>query len=73
MTGMKLIEKDDPQYFQVSSDKPYDRHIYRLHLSDGRYRDFNDYEELQITWFENPKMFLDRVEILDVKAKPKGF
>ena len=42
MTGMKLIEKDDPQYFTLSSTEPYDRHTYRLQLTDGRYIDVDD-------------------------------
>ena len=69
----QLIDKSDPRYFQVSSDKPYDRHIYRLHLIDGRYVDFEDYEDLHATWFQTAKMFLNSVEVLDVKQKPKGF
>ena len=69
----QLIDKSDPRYFQVSSDKPYDRHIYRLHLTDGRYVDFEDYENLHATWFQTAKMFLNSVEVLDVKQKPKGF
>lgn len=73
MTGMKLIEKDDPQYFTLSSTEPYDRHTYRLHLTDGRYIDFDDYEQMYATWFQNANMFLKTVEVLDIKAKPKGF
>ena len=75
MTGNlpNLISPSDPQYFKVTSDKPYGRHIYRLHLTDGRHVDFEDYEDLQATWFQTAKMFLNKVEVLDVKKKPKGF
>ena len=75
MTGqqVKLIEPTDPQYFEVSSDKLYDRHIYRLHSTDGKYMDFDDYDMLRASWFQTAKQFLSPVEVLDVRGKPKGF
>ena len=73
MTGMKLIDSNDPQYFEATSDKLYDRHIYRLHSTDGKYMDFDDYDMLRSSWFQTAKQFLSHVEILDVRGKAKGF
>ena len=75
MTGqqVKLIEPTDPQYFEVSSDKPYDRHTYRLYSTDGKYVDFDDYDMLRAAWFQTAKQFLSHVEVFDVRKKPKGF
>ena len=73
MTGMKLIDRDDPQYFEVSSDEPYDRHIYRLYSTDGEYVDFEDYDVLRAAWFQTAKQFLSHVEVIDKRKKPKGF
>tara|TARA_B100001057_G_C22740932_1_gene907713 strand:- start:334 stop:549 length:216 start_codon:yes stop_codon:yes gene_type:complete len=69
----QLIDESDPRYFKVTCDKPYDRHSYRLHLTDGRSVDFDDYEKLHATWFQTANMFLGTVEVLDIKSKPKGF
>ncbi len=73
MTGMKLIDKDDPQYFEVSSDKLYDRHIYRLYSTDGKYMDFEDYDLLRSVWFQTASQFLSHVEVIDKRKQPKGF
>jgi len=75
MTGQQvnLIEPTDPQYFKVSSDKLYDRHIYRLHLTNDKCVDFDDYDMLRATWFQTAKQFLSHVEIIDVQEKLKGF
>ena len=73
MTGMKLIDKDDPQYFEVSSGKLYDRHIYRLYSTDGKYMDFEDYDMLRAAWFQTARHFLSHVEVMDVRKKAKGF
>ena len=70
---MKLIEPTDSQYFEVSSDKLYDRHTYRLYSTDGKYMDFDDYDMLRAAWFQTAKQFLSHVEVLDVREKPKGF
>ena len=32
----KLIDKDDPQWFAQTSDIPYDRHHYKLSLSQNK-------------------------------------
>ena len=70
---MNLITKDNPQYFELSSEGLYDRHTYRIHLVNGDHVDLDDYEEVQMTWFRNPSRFLSHVEVLDVEEKPQGF
>ena len=45
--NMKLIDPSDPLYFHQTSDKPYDRHHYKLQFSNGRSVVFEDYEQLR--------------------------
>ena len=67
MTGL-------PEFFQQTSDLPYDRHHYRLHLADGRTFDADNWEAVQSAWFELPGLFTSHIEVLDKpKLKPKGF
>jgi hypothetical protein len=58
--------------FKQTSDLPYDRHNYKLVLSNGKEVIFEDYEDVQVTWFQTPYQFLSHIEILD-KTEPKGF
>ena len=69
----QLIDPTDPRYFQVSCDKPYDRHDYKIVLTSGQTIITDDYMQVMATWFENPGQFLDHVEVLDMKKKTKGF
>lgn len=59
--------------FKQTCDKPYDKHDYKLILSDGREIIFDNYEDVQVTWFQTANQFLDYVEVLDKKIKSKGF
>lgn len=59
--------------FTQTSDKSYDRHDYRLVLTDGREIVFGNYEDVQLTWFQTASHFLSHVEVLDKKQKSKGF
>lgn len=70
---MTLIQKSDPRYFEQTCTKSYDRHTYRIHLVNGDHVDLDNYEEIQMTWFQNPSRFLSHVEVLDIQKKPKGF
>ena len=46
---------------------PYDRHIYRVYVKDGRYIDFHDYEYMRAWWMTHAKQgVLHKVEVLDV-------
>ena len=69
---MNLIPPTSPEYFNQTSEDPYDRHTYRLHLSNGEYRDFNSWEETAGAWFQLPALFTSHVEVLDKPdKKPK--
>tara|TARA_B000000565_G_C23745235_1_gene362568 strand:- start:150 stop:383 length:234 start_codon:yes stop_codon:yes gene_type:complete len=74
-----LISPDDPQYFKVSSDKPYDRHHYELVLSNGQHMTFESWEEVRNQWFNMPSHFLSHVNVIDrvqkkkKREKAKGF
>ena len=67
--NMKLIDPSDPLYFYQTSDEPYDRHHYRVHMKNGNYIDFDDYMNVQNFWFEYSKQFLSHVQILDIQNK----
>jgi len=60
-----------PQNFELTSDQPYNRHDYKLVYSNGQSKVFDDYVELQSTWFQTPIQFLSHVEVLDKKEKKK--
>ena len=69
MTGL-------PEFFEQTSDLPYDRHVYRLVLADGRAAEFDDYENIKAVWFQTPALFKSHVEVCDkpkVRKKAKGF
>lgn len=64
--------------FTCTSDLPYDRHTYRLHLKNGKFINFEHYEEVQAYWFTHNQIpeYLNVVEVLDKrkeKVKTKGF
>jgi hypothetical protein len=58
--------------FKQTCDKPYDRHHYKLVYDDGREVVFDNYEDVQLTWFQQAGNFLSHIEVLD-KKKSKGF
>jgi len=69
-----LIEPTDPQYFEQTSDKPYNRHKYKIVFGDGKSIIMNNYEELRRVWFEYIRNWNDvKVEVLDIREKPNGF
>ncbi len=62
--------------FKQTCDKPYDRHHYKLIYSNGKEVVFEDYMDVQATWFQTPSDFVSHVEVLDIpqkKTKKKGF
>jgi hypothetical protein len=59
--------------FNQTCDKPYDRHNYKLIFTNGREVIFDNYEDVQVTWFQTPHQFLSHIEVLDKKQKNKGF
>jgi hypothetical protein len=60
------------QTFTQTSDKPYDRHHYKLVCNDGRELVFEYYQDVQSVWFQTPSDVLSHIEVLD-KKKTKGF
>ena len=61
--------------FSQTSDQPYNRHNYKLYYTTGKTIVFDNYEDVQLTWFQTSPDFLSHVEVLD-KEKPrksKGF
>lgn len=58
--------------FKQTCDKPYDRHLYKLVNIHGKAIIFDNYEDVQVTWFQTPGQFLSHIEVLD-KKKVKGF
>jgi hypothetical protein len=62
--------------FSQTSDEPYLRHDYKLIFTNGNSVVFDNYEDVQRTWFQTPNQFLGHVEVLDhkePKTKSKGF
>lgn len=60
--------------FKQTCDKPYIRHHYKLMYTDGRDVVFDNYEDIQITWFQSAGHFLSHIEVLDIpQSKGKGF
>ena len=63
---------NDPTYFTNTSDGPYDRHTYRVRLTNNKSIVLDDYELVRGLWFQYEKQFLKTVEVLDKKAKSSG-
>ena len=59
--------------FKQTCDKPYDRHDYKLVYENGKEVIFDNYEDVQLTWFQRGGHFLSHIEVLDKKQKTKGF
>jgi len=77
----QLISPDDPRYFTLSCHKDYDRHAYKLCLSDGSSMQVDDWETAKSYWFQWAGMGrqtrITHVEVLDLPEKnnnkQKGF
>ena len=55
--------------FTCTSSASYDRHTYKVILSDGRYKHFQDYEQMRAFWMQTNQLYgLSRVEVLDKKG-----
>jgi hypothetical protein len=59
--------------FKLHCDKPYLRHHYKVVYDDGTYQVFDNYEDVQVLWFQRNGNFLSHIEVLDIKQKSKGF
>jgi hypothetical protein len=60
------------EVFKQTSDEPYIRHDYKLIFEDGKQVVFDNYEDVQLTWFQRGGNFLSHVEVLD-KIQQRGF
>ena len=69
---MNLIAPSDPRYFTQTSDKPYDRHEYKVVAKSGESFITDDYMQSQAAWFEKG-IWLSHIEVLDKPKKQKGF
>ena len=58
-----------PKFFQQTSDGLYDRHHYRLVLSDGSSKTFDNWLDVHHSWFRLPNQFLSHIDVLDAPAK----
>ena len=64
----------DLEVFKQTCDEPYIRHNYKLVYKDGRSTVFDNYEDVQLIWFQSNGHFLSHVEVLDKKkSNSKGF
>ena len=74
----KLIEKEDPQFFEQTSDRSYDRHHYKIVCTSNSFV-VESWQEVQEWWWNNCRSpFFEGtvVEVLDkpkTKKKSKGF
>jgi len=68
----QLISPDDPQFFEVSSERLYDRHDYKIVSKTGESIVVDNWETAQLTWFQKTA-FLSHIEVLDKKQESKGF
>ncbi len=70
----QVIDPSDERYFTRTSDAPYDRHTYNIIFSNGQTEHYPSWEQVQSRWFQVPKQFLSRIEVLDKRTKKgKGF
>ena len=74
----KLIEKDDPLYFGQTSNKPYDRHHYKIVCQNKSFV-VESWDEVQEYWWNNchsPWFEGTVIHVIDKpkpKKKSKGF
>jgi len=72
----KLIAKNDPQFFEQTSNKPYDHHHYKIVCNTKSFV-VESWQEVQEYWWNNcrsPFFQGTFIEIIDKpKPKSKGF
>ena len=65
-----LINRDDSQFFEQTSDIPYDRHYYKVLTTTNEYI-FDDYEQVRQMWWNYDSSMLKYVEDIDKPKKSK--
>ena len=73
----ELIAKEDPRYFSQTSDGSYDRHNYKIVVTEDWSFVVESWDEVQEYWWNNcnsPWFEGTVVHVIDKpKPKPKGF
>ena len=59
------------QEHKFTSDKPYNRHKYKLTFVDGRSIVFDDYSQMKQTWMQFSKV-CSHVDVVDKKMSGGG-
>ena len=65
-----------PEFFEQTSDGLYDRHYYRFVCQDGSELEFDNYEDVRLSWSAMPseyKAFVKAVLVVDPPTRGKGF
>ena len=65
-----------PAFFTRTSDGLYDRHFYRFVCFDGSELEFDNYEDVQLSWSSMPpemKAFVKAIVVVDPPSAGKGF
>ena len=60
------------EVFKQTSDEPYVRHDYKLIFEDAKEVVFDNYEDVQVFWFQRSGFYLSHIEVID-KKKSTGF
>jgi len=60
-----------PEFFQQTSDEPYDRHNYRFYDRNGGCIIVESYEQVYEKWFSTPSILKSHIEVLDKPNKKK--
>ena len=71
ITMTNLIEKNDPRYFSQTSDKPYDRHHYRIVCQDNSFV-VKCWDEVQEYWWNRRGFNSPVIEVIDKPKSKKG-
>jgi hypothetical protein len=69
-----VVGKLDPeenvlQWFEQTSNEPYNRHDYKLVYTNGETKVFEEHQDFMVAWFQYPKQLLSHGEVLDKKVK----
>ena len=71
ITMTKLIAKNDPQFFEQTSNKPYDRHHYKIVCKDKSFV-VESWQEVQEYWWNNCRSPFFQGTIIETINKPKS-
>ena len=71
ITMTKLIAKNDPQFFEQTSNKPYDRHHYKIVCNTKSFV-VESWQEVQEYWWNNCRSPFFQGTIIETINKPKS-